>query len=71
MCVGLFEMSYPHFPWHLYVCNKKSQNSDTLGPVELVVWTEQSNQGDWREQRQRPPQNVPAQTVSWPYDSTS
>ena len=29
---------------------KKSRNGDTLGPVELIVWTEQSNQGDWREQ---------------------
>ena len=22
------------------------QNDDTLGPVELIVWTEQSNQGE-------------------------
>ena len=30
---------------------QKSWNSDdTLGPVELIVWTEQSNQGDRREQ---------------------
>ena len=29
---------------------KKSRNGDTLGPVELVVWPEQGNQGDWREQ---------------------
>ena len=25
---------------------KKSQNGDTLGPVELIVWPEQVNQGD-------------------------
>ena len=29
---------------------KKSRNGDTLGPVELIVWPEQGNQGDWREQ---------------------
>ena len=29
---------------------KKSQNGDTLGLVELIVWPEQGNQGDWREQ---------------------
>ena len=29
---------------------KKSQNGDTLGPVELIVWLEQGNQGDWCEQ---------------------
>ena len=29
---------------------KKSPNGDTLGPVELIVWPEQGNQGDWREQ---------------------
>ena len=28
----------------------KSRNGDTLGPVELIVWPEQGNQGDWREQ---------------------
>ena len=28
---------------------KKSRNGDTLGPVELIVWPEQGNQGDWRE----------------------
>ena len=28
---------------------KKSQNGDTLGPVELIVWPEQGNQGDWLE----------------------
>ena len=30
--------------------NKKSRNGDTLGPVELIVWLEQGNQGDQREQ---------------------
>ena len=29
---------------------EKSRNGDTLGPVELIVWPEQCNQGDWREQ---------------------
>ena len=29
---------------------KKSRNGDTLGPVELILWREQGNQGDWREQ---------------------
>ena len=26
--------------------SKKSQNGDTLGPVELIVWPEQGNKGD-------------------------
>ena len=34
--------------WNLYI--KKSRNGDILGPVELIVWPEQGNQGDWREQ---------------------
>ena len=29
---------------------KKSRNGDTLGPVELIIWPVQGNQGDWREQ---------------------
>ena len=29
---------------------EKSRNGDTLGPVKLIVWPEQGNQGDWREQ---------------------
>ena len=29
---------------------EKSRNGDTLGHVELIVWPEQGNQGDWREQ---------------------
>ena len=29
---------------------QKSRNEDTLGPVELIVWLEQGNQGDQREQ---------------------
>ena len=29
---------------------QKSRNGDTIGPVELIVWPEQGNQGDWREQ---------------------
>ena len=28
---------------------KKSRNGDTLGPVELIVWPEHGNQGDWLE----------------------
>ena len=31
-------------------CSEKSRNGDTLGPVELIVWPEKGNQGDWREQ---------------------
>ena len=30
--------------------HKKSRNGDTLGPVELIIWPEQGNQGDWWEQ---------------------
>ena len=30
--------------------SKKSRNGDTLGRVELIVWLEQGNQGDQREQ---------------------
>ena len=29
---------------------KKSRNGDTLGPVKLIVWSEQGYQGDLREQ---------------------
>ena len=29
---------------------QKSRNGDTLGPVELIVWPEEDNQGDLREQ---------------------
>ena len=29
---------------------EKSRNGDTLGPVELIVWPEQGNQDDCREQ---------------------
>ena len=29
---------------------KKSRNGDTLGPVELIGWTEQGNQGDQGDQ---------------------
>lgn len=32
------------------VVGKKSQNGDTLGPVELILWLDQGNQGDRREQ---------------------
>ena len=28
-------------------CIKKSRNGDTLGPVELIVWPELGNLGDW------------------------
>ena len=31
-------------------CQKKNRNGDTLGPVELILWPEQGNQGEWREQ---------------------
>ena len=34
---------------HLYL-SKKSRSGDTLGPVELIVWPEQGNWGDWCEQ---------------------
>ena len=30
--------------------SKKSQNGDTLGPVELILWPEQGDLGDRREQ---------------------
>ena len=33
-----------------YTDYQKSRNGDTLGLVELIVWLEQGNQGDWREQ---------------------
>ena len=33
-----------------WVIIKKSQNGDTLGPVELILWLDQGNQGDRREQ---------------------
>ena len=37
--------------WYFYqLLSKKSRNGDTLSPVELIVWLEQGNQGDWREQ---------------------
>ena len=29
---------------------QKSQNGDTLGPVELIGWPEQDNQGDQYDQ---------------------
>ena len=29
---------------------KKSRNGDTLGPVELILWLDQGNQGDRHEQ---------------------
>ena len=29
---------------------QKFRNGDSLGPVELIVWLEQGNQGGWREQ---------------------
>ena len=31
-------------------CQKKSRNGDTLGPVEVILWPEQGNQGDRCEQ---------------------
>ena len=34
----------------LKVNRENSRNGDTLGPVELIVWKEQSNQSDRREQ---------------------
>ena len=35
----------------LKVYKEKSRNSDRLGNVELIVWTEQSNQGDQSDRR--------------------
>ena len=32
------------------LCKKKSRNGGTLGPVELILWLEQGNQDDRREQ---------------------
>ena len=37
-----------HYPNKLWA--QKARNGDTLGPVELIVWPEQVNQGDWRGQ---------------------
>ena len=39
-----------HHPSHSLYLGQKSRNDDTLGPVELIVWPEQGNQGDCREQ---------------------
>ena len=53
-----------HFFWYLVTCysvlgwrilqhvitEQKSRNGDTLGPVELILWLDQGNQGDRREQ---------------------
>ena len=41
-CLFVFVLSCGWFSWLL--C-EKSWNSDTLGPVELIVWPEQGNQG--------------------------
>ena len=32
---------------------RKSRNGDTLGPVELIVWKEQSNQSDQSDRREQ------------------
>ena len=50
--VGFFTQSFanpylvilPPAPMHLML--KKSRNGDTLGPVELIVWSEKGNQDD-------------------------
>ena len=34
----------------MWILKEKSRNGDTLGPVELIAWLEQANQGDQREQ---------------------
>ena len=36
---------------------KKSRNGDSLGPVELIVWTEQSDQGDQSDRREQDDQD--------------
>ena len=36
--------------YHIWRTMKKSRNGDKLGPVELIVWPEQADQGDQREQ---------------------
>ena len=36
---------------------KKSRNGDTLGPVELIVWTEQSSKGDQIDRREQDDQD--------------
>ena len=41
---------HPHTPIQDLFLKQKSRNGDTLGPVELIVWLEQGNQGDWHEQ---------------------
>ena len=51
---SFFMMKDTKLRWQNHMCTtiprKKSRNGDTLGPVELIVWPEQGNQGDWREQ---------------------
>ena len=36
---------------------KKSRNGDSLGPVELIVWTELSDQGDQSDRREQDDQD--------------
>ena len=48
-----FDLSSASKSWANFSFNivtKKSRNGDTLSPVELIVWPEQGNQGDQREQ---------------------
>ena len=45
--------------YHIWRTMKKSRNGDTLGPVELILWPEQSNQGDRREQDDQGEVSVP------------
>ena len=36
---------------------KKSRKGDSLGPVELIVWTEQSDHGDQSDRREQDDQD--------------
>ena len=36
---------------------KKSRHGDSLGPVDLIVWTEQSDQGDQSDRREQDDQD--------------
>ena len=51
VCSRQKEYKYKNIFWvEIHTRNEKSRNGDTLGPVELIVWPEQGNQGDLREQ---------------------
>ena len=40
----------PNEWWNLYFFGQFAMYDDTLAPVELIVWPEQGNQGDLRQQ---------------------